>query len=333
MSNALIRTVYRKTFQGVRSHAAFSGAGIKTSLAPEVGKKVPLATKHVEEDHGHHHETPPTPISYSPKIVFTKQRYLTTYLAPSTFTKADFLTRHYSTSAVPDRKKVAVVLSGSGVHDGSEIQEAVSILIHLSRAGVEAKCFAPDIPQADVINLVKGSATDETRNVLVESARISRGKIKPLSQLNHANYSAIVFPGGYGAAKNLCTFAKEAENCSVQPDVARVIKEFHAASKPIGFCCVAPVIAAKVIPGVRVTLGNEDKDIAEAIGRIGAKHEPATVTDIVIDEKNSVVSTPAYMCNAPVHKVYEGIGKLVDSLLSIAKKNEQLQQKKLDEEK
>lgn len=219
--------------------------------------------------------------------------------------------------AAADRKKVAVVLSGCGVHDGSEIHEAVSVLVHLSRAGVEARCFAPDIEQADVINHVKGSpSANGPRNVLVESARISRGKIKALSALQAAEFSAVIFPGGFGAAKNLCTFAKQGAQLTVQSDVQRVIKEFHDAKKPIGVLCVSPVIVAKLIPGVTVTLGNEDKDIEKAITDMGAKSVPLGVLEVAVDNEHNVISSPAYMTNSPIHKVFDGIGKFVETVLS-----------------
>jgi len=212
---------------------------------------------------------------------------------------------------------VAVVLSGCGVYDGSEIHEAVSVLVHLSRAGVDARCFAPDIPQSDVVNHVKGSPSSEgPRNVLTESARIARGKIKPLSTLQTETYSAVIFPGGYGAAKNLCTFAKQGEEHSIQADVQRVLKEFHDAKKPIGMLCVSPVIIAKLIPGVTVTLGNEDKDIEKAIEKMGSKSIPLGVLEVAVDNEHNVITSPAYMTNSPIHKVFDGIGKFVEILLS-----------------
>jgi len=247
MAHSLLRTflVSKPSLQSLSSNNAILGKGIQTPLYVVNVKKMFTPITHpvpFEDNDEHEHESDedfphfPHPVipmpKYSFKSVFHRQTYLTTPVCRSPYTKVDFLAirRPYSTNA-HEKKKVAVVLSGSGVHDGSEIQESVSILVHLSRAGYEAKCFAPDMPQSDVINHVKGAATDESRNVLVESARISRGKIKPLSQLQHENYSALIFPGGYGAAKNLCTFAKEGENCSVQPDVSRVIKAFHKAKK------------------------------------------------------------------------------------------------------
>jgi len=317
---------FRASFLTLRNKVAATN-GIRTTLSSEPGKRLDFSYLHPEpsEGHNHGHGSHPPPVSYSPKAVFNPRQSIVKTELSSVVNYNQIFKRWYSTQVASDKKKpVAVVLSGSGVHDGSEIQETVSVLIHLSRSGVEAKCYAPDKKQADVINHVKGTASEETRNVLVEAARIARGKVKPLSQLKAEEFSAVVFPGGYGVAKNLCTFAKDGDQCSVEPDVERVIKEFHQAKKPIGLLCVSPIIAAKLIPGVKVTLGNEDKDINDAITRIGAKPQPAAVTDVVVDEANIIVSSPAYMYNTTVHKVYEGVGKLVDTVLTLVKKAEDI---------
>lgn len=222
--------------------------------------------------------------------------------------------------------KVAVILSGCGVFDGSEIHEAVSILIHLSRAGAAYECFAPDIAQAHVVNhLTQSPEAGPKRNVLVESARIARGAIKPLEQLDVSKFDAAFFPGGFGAAKNLCDFAFKGAECAVEPQVERVIKAFHAAGKPVGLCCIAPVIAARVLgtkkngPGVTVTIG-QDPGTAGAIGAMGAKHQERAVTQACIDESQRVVTAPAYMYDAPVHAVYEGIGAMVESTLGLIRR-------------
>ncbi len=219
--------------------------------------------------------------------------------------------------------KVAVVLSGCGVFDGSEIHEAVSTLIHLSRLGAQASCFAPDIDQAAVVNHATGkTAAGEKRNVLVESARIARGHISPLSKLQPRDFDAVVFPGGFGAAKNLSTFATKGAACEVNPDVARVIQQFHEAGKPVGLCCIAPVLAAKVLgkaaggPGVSVTIGN-DGATAKAIAAMGATNIAKPVTEAHVDEARHVVTAPAYMYGeAPVHQVYEGIGQMIEQVLA-----------------
>jgi enhancing lycopene biosynthesis protein 2 len=221
--------------------------------------------------------------------------------------------------------RVAVVLSGCGVFDGSEIHEAVSVLIHLSRHGASVQCFAPDIAQAHVVNHLEGQpAEGESRNVLVESSRIARGDIKPLSELQAEDFNTVVFPGGFGAAKNLCSFAFDGAGCSVNGDVERVLKGFRAAEKPIGMCCIAPVIAAKVFgtnaggPGCSVTIGS-DADTAKAIEAMGSSHVERPVTEAHTDEANRIVTAPAYMYgDAPVHEVYEGIGRMVERTLELA---------------
>ena len=207
-------------------------------------------------------------------------------------------------------KKIAVVLSGCGVYDGSEIHEAVLTLYFLDRVGVRSQCFAPDIPQAHVINHLTGEkAEGETRNVLVEAARIARSNIQNLAELRAEDYHAVILPGGFGAAKNLSTFAFKGAECSVNPEVERVMKEFNAAGKPVGILCIAPVMGAKVLHA-EVTIG-EDQGVADAICHLGGSHVNKTVTEIHIDEAHNVVTTPAYMYDAHIADVAEGIEKLV----------------------
>lgn len=212
--------------------------------------------------------------------------------------------------------KVAVVLSGCGFLDGSEIHEAVSVLIHLDAHAHEVTCFAPDQSQSFVVNHATKAQTGETRNMLAESARISRGKITPLANLKASAFDAIVFPGGFGAAKNLSSFGVHGADCKVLPDVARVVKEFHAARKPMAFCCIAPVIPAKVLgtgqggPGVSVTLGN-DVEVIGAVARMGSTHVAKTVEETHIDVDHRIVSTPAYMYDTSPAQVFHGVGKMI----------------------
>lgn len=221
--------------------------------------------------------------------------------------------------------RVAVVLSGCGVYDGSEIQEAVSVLLHLSEAGAEAPCFAPDIEQPHVVDHLKGApAEGESRSVLTESARIARGNIQPLDQLKASDFDAVIFPGGFGAAKNLCSFAFDGADCTVNAEVERVIKEFHAAEKPIGMCCIAPVLAAKVLgtgnggPGCEVTIGC-DPDAASAIASMGSTHVEHPVHEAQIDHANRLVTAPAYMYgDAAIHEVHAGIGQMISKTLELA---------------
>ncbi|XP_049730952.1 glutamine amidotransferase-like class 1 domain-containing protein 3, mitochondrial [Elephas maximus indicus] len=183
--------------------------------------------------------------------------------------------------------RVALVLSGCGVYDGTEIHEAAAVLVHLSRGGADVQIFAPDVPQMHVIDHTKGQPSEgDTRNVLTESARIARGKITDLAQLRAADHDAAILPGGFGAAKNLSTFAVDGKDCKVNQDVERVLKEFHSAGKPIGLCCIAPVLAARVLHGIEVTVGHEQEEggkwpyagTAEAIKALGAKHCVKDVT-------------------------------------------------------
>jgi len=223
-------------------------------------------------------------------------------------------------------KRVAVVLSGSGRADGSEIHESVSLLIHLARLGVGYQCFAPDAPQAEVVNHATGkSVSGQTRNMMVEAARIARGDIKPLASLNPLEFGGLAFPGGFGAAKNLCDFGTKGSDCTVQPDVERVIKAFHAAKKPIALCCIAPVLAARVLgtraggPGCKVTIGT-DSATAEAIATMGSSNIAKGVTEAFVDESNMLITTPAYMeAAATPWQVYEGIGRMIEGFERLVK--------------
>jgi enhancing lycopene biosynthesis protein 2 len=220
---------------------------------------------------------------------------------------------------------VAVILAGCGRADGSEIHEAVSCLVHLARLGSSYRCFAPEGPQAEVVNHLTGKPQQESRSMLVEAARIARGEVSPLSQLNPAEFDAAVFPGGYGAAKNLCTFARDGENCTVHPEVERVVKAFHSAGKPIGMCCIAPVIGARVLgkarggPGVKVTIG-DDAATAAAIAKMGSQNIARAVTEGYVDEANRLATTPAYMYGeASPWEVYRGIGEMIERTVGMAK--------------
>jgi len=203
------------------------------------------------------------------------------------------------------------------MYDGSEVHEATLTLYFLDRAGVEIICMAPDISQLEVIDHLKSESVSEKRNVLVESARIARGDIKDIKEVKASDLDALVIPGGLGAAKNLCNFAVEGADCTVVPEVERLIKETHEAGKPVGFICIAPVIAAKVL-GATVTIGN-DRDTATTIEKMGGKHIVCGVDEIAVDEKNKVVSTPAYMLGPTISRVALGIEKLVAKVLDLTR--------------
>lgn len=228
------------------------------------------------------------------------------------------------TSPVPMNAKVAVVLSGCGVYDGTEIHEASAVLVHLSRTQAQVSMFAPNIEQMHTINHTKGEPMEPNRNVLVESARIARGKVEDLSGLQADGFDAVIFPGGFGAAKNLSNFATESADMKVIPDVERILKEFHDAKKPVGLCCIAPVLAAKVIPGCEVTVGSDgeaDKwpyaGTIGAIEKLGAKHVKKSVTEAHVDAANKIVTAPAFMCETGVHEIFDGIGEMVSNVLKL----------------
>lgn len=214
-------------------------------------------------------------------------------------------------------KKIAVVLSGCGFKDGAEITEAVSTLIALSENQVDYQVFAPNSEFTSTNHL--SDSTGDTRNVLTESSRISRGDATDITQLNPSEFDAVVFPGGFGAALHLCTWAKDGSNCQVNPDAERVIKEFHSQSKPIGAICIAPALIARVLgdKNVTVTIGN-DKETAQEINKTGAQHVDCAVDDYVTDRESKVVTTPAYMFDAKPNQVFTGISKAIKELVEMA---------------
>ena len=211
-------------------------------------------------------------------------------------------------------KKIAVVLAGNGVFDGSEIHEATLTLLAIDRHGAKYQCFAPNILQAQVLNHVTGEEMTENRNTLVESARIARGNILPLSEYDAGEYDGIIFPGGYGVAKNLCTFAVDGIDCKVNHEVEMAVRSTVVAEKPVGALCISPVLMARILGDVKVTIGN-DKTVAEAIEKMGGTHEVASHGQIVYDEKYKLVSTPCYMLEASISQVAEGIEKVVGKIL------------------
>ncbi|MDV7211943.1 isoprenoid biosynthesis glyoxalase ElbB [Azotobacter beijerinckii] len=215
-------------------------------------------------------------------------------------------------------KNVAVILSGCGVYDGSEIYESVLTLLRLDQRGAHVQCFAPNIPQLQVIDHYRGEEMQESRNVLVEAARLARGNIKDVREGRVEDFDALILPGGFGAAKNLSDFAVSGAHCTVQPDVLAFAQAFAQAGKPVGLICIAPALAAKIYgPGVVCTIGN-DPDTAAALTRMGAQHEVCAVDEIVVDTQRKLVTTPAYMLAQSIGETASGINKLVDRVLELA---------------
>ncbi len=216
--------------------------------------------------------------------------------------------------------KVGVILSGCGFKDGAEIHESVLTLLALDRAGAEILCFAPDVDQAKVVNHLTGEDADESRNVLVESARIARGEIADVKTADASALDALILPGGFGAAMNLCDFAMKGPDADVNEDVAALVRAVHAAQKPIGAICIAPALIARVLGkdgGPTLTIGT-DAGTAGAIEACGAGHQDCAVEDFVVDREQRIVTTPAYMLGPTIKHVAEGIERCVAEVLELA---------------
>ena len=211
-------------------------------------------------------------------------------------------------------KKFAVVLCGCGCYDGSEIHESVMTLLAIDRNECQYSIFAPDADQYHVINHYTKQASNEKRNMLAEAARIARGDIQPLTALKAGDFDAVVFPGGFGAAKNLFTYALEGTNAVVIPEVERVVREFHAAHKPIGALCIAPVMIAKILGNITITVGVDEKTIAD-VESFGAKHINTQQTEVIADKENKVFTTPCYMLPATIGDIADCADNLIKAIL------------------
>ena len=215
-------------------------------------------------------------------------------------------------------KKVGVLLAGCGVFDGSEIHEAVLTLLYLDQQGAEIVCLAPDIPQAHVLNHITQQEMDETRNVLIESARIARGAIKNIRDIKADDIDALIMPGGFGAAKNLSDFAFKGPGGEVNPEVKRLLDDMLKAGKPIGALCIAPATVGMALKEHQpeLTIGS-DKGTIGALNALGVKHKVCAVDEIAVDKKNRIVTTPAYMLGPGIKDVAKGIEKVVKQVLSM----------------
>ncbi|WP_432458974.1 isoprenoid biosynthesis glyoxalase ElbB [Agarivorans sp. QJM3NY_25] len=215
-------------------------------------------------------------------------------------------------------KKVAVILSGCGVFDGAELGESILTLLHITKAGASYQCFAPDVMQRHTINHLTGEEQQQTRNVLLESARVARGDVKAVTELVAEDFDALIIPGGFGAAKNLSDFAVNGAEASVQGDVLKACKAFAEANKPAAYMCIAPVMIPLVYgPGAQFTIGN-DTDTIAVISALGGEHIECAVADIVVDHSRKLVSTPAYMLAQNLVEAELGIAKLVNQVLAMS---------------
>lgn len=218
------------------------------------------------------------------------------------------------------RVKVGVVLSGCGVFDGAELHETVITLLAIDRAGAEAVCMAPDVEQLHVIDHLRGDvARGERRNVLVESARVARGNVLDIAAVDPGGLDALVLPGGFGAAKNLCDFAVRGAECEVDAGVAALVRAVHAQGKPVAAVCIAPALLARVLgsEGPELTIGS-DAGTAGALESMGATHVACPVTEFVVDRERKLVTSPAYMLAKSISEAAEGIEGTVEALLEMA---------------
>jgi|TARA_B100001179_G_scaffold17312_1_gene11008 enhancing lycopene biosynthesis protein 2 len=217
-------------------------------------------------------------------------------------------------------KKIGVLISGCGVNDGAEIHESVITMLALDRAGVETVMMAPNIDQMHVVNHYTGQEMDEFRNVLVESSRIARGNIKDMAEVTGNDIDALIIPGGFGVVKNLCDYAMAGSECSINPDVFRLVSEVHLLQKPIGAICIAPAMMAKILgeqdESAEMTIGS-DESTANDIKTMGSTHVTCSVTEMVVDKEKKIITTPAYMEAQSIKEAAEGIEKLVVEILSM----------------
>lgn len=221
---------------------------------------------------------------------------------------------HFKIKSKAMSKQIAVILCGCGSMDGSEIHEATMTLLAIDRHDAEYTIFAPDANQYEVINHITGEKMSETRNMMVEAARIARGKISPLSQFDAGKYDALVLPGGFGAAKNLFTYAYDGVKAKVRDDIAAAIRSMHALKKPIGALCIAPVLVAKVLGDIVITVGTDEQTIKH-VEQFGASHVNTQQTEVISDKKNMVFTTPCYMLPATIADIAESADNLISSML------------------
>lgn len=220
-----------------------------------------------------------------------------------------------------EAKKIAVILNGCGHRDGSEIHEAVLTLLAIEQAGASWEALALDKNQAAVLNHLDGSVEQHCspRNMLNESARIARGRIRKLQDVTAKNYDAVIIPGGSGTASNLCDFAVSGKNMSVNPTIRDFLVDAHGLKKPIGAICIAPILLASVFGkmGVKLTLGDARGGAALAAEAMGAAVRDCRTDQCVVDEVVRVVTTPAYMLDATVRDISKGISLLVNEIIRL----------------
>ena len=212
-------------------------------------------------------------------------------------------------------KRFAVILAGAGKLDGNDLHEAVLLLAAVARHGATYQCFAPDVEQHEVVDHLTGNPMPERRSVLRESARIARGDVKPLSAFRANDFDGLLMPGGYGVAKNLCTYAFAGENCTVNAEVGAAIKEMHAQGKPIGAMCIAPIVLAKVLGHGTITLGQPSETSRDA-EKMGMTLQSSGHGQVVVDKVNHLYTTPCYMLDSTIADIWDGADALITAIMA-----------------
>lgn len=213
-------------------------------------------------------------------------------------------------------KKIAIILSGCGVYDGAEIHESVMTMLAITKQGAEYEIYAPNREQHHVVNHITGEEMSEKRNILIESARIARGNIKPLEELNVQNIDAVIFPGGFGVAKNFCNYAFKGADYTISKDIEIVITDAVNAKIPVGALCISPVLLAKALKNPKITIGN-DANTSAHIEQQGAIHEITNKDGVAIDENYKLVTAPCYMLEATVADIAAGAENVVQAILKM----------------
>ncbi len=226
--------------------------------------------------------------------------------------------------------KIAVLLSGCGVYDGAEIHESVLTLLALDKLGAEVICTAPNLSQHHVVNHLDGSEQAETRNVLVEAARIARGNIKALNELDLAEIDAVVMPGGFGVAKNFSQWAFQGPDGDIAEEIKQFIVSVVKAKKPLAALCMSPAVVAKALQdsgvSVSLTVGTTAADspydiqaISDGLQATGAHAVMAPVNEIVVDKTHRIISSPCYMMSASIAQVQQGIEQACQALVDLVR--------------
>lgn len=211
---------------------------------------------------------------------------------------------------------IAVLLAGCGNRDGSEIHEATLTLLAIHTIGADYQCYAPDIEQHHVLNHITGQAMDESRNVLIESARIARGNILPAEKFDFRRHDALIIPGGLGAVKNLCSYALDGRECTINPATEQMIRTMHERKKPIGALCIAPALLAHLFTGITITLGGNSQAASDSV-LMGAHHQQTSEGEIVVDKEHRLVTTPCYMFDSRVDSIALGAERLVKAVVDL----------------